>query len=454
MRPGDRMCWLLCVSSVVGSAVGYSKIWLFHIVFLTYILLCGRSLVNYSWKLVSMPVTGDLLKLLLAFGGWCLLSGAWALNGWYWIRYMGYLVLGGGLLLAVVCCVRTEQAYSKVLGPLKLAFLFALILGLLEAFTPFRWPTSPYSDYAQIFAREAIDYSKFERDAQAVLRTSPTSFWGNSNAFALAMVMVSPYFMLHPRRWYGLLGLTSIFVVVIMTGSRGAMAGYLVGLALCLLCLRYEHMVALFFLALCGIMVAPLLKNSGYSESPRLAQISTLPGDLGRYFAQVKPAVPPVGDSIDVRKESIVPITGDSIDVRKGLVRLGIDAFLETKGRGVGAGGSQAVLEAGQVEGGIGSMHNFWIEVLVDGGVIAILLMCALFILCGAGLRKIIIGSGGDFCREQARILVLSLVIFSVGCVSVSSPIYFLPMWILLGLSVALIEVERRRVVGDRSHEP
>uniref|UniRef100_UPI0035ADD441 O-antigen ligase family protein n=1 Tax=Hylemonella sp. TaxID=2066020 RepID=UPI0035ADD441 len=439
MKADDRLCWLLCFSAVVGSSVGYSKIWLFHIVFLAYILLRGRSLANDGYKLLTTPVTGDVLKLLLAFGGWYFLSGAWALNGWYWARYMGYLMLGGGLLLAVVCCAPSEDAYSRVLRALKLAFLFALMLGLLEAFTSFRWPTSPYSDHAPVFAREAIDYSRFERDAQAMLRSSPTSLWGNPNAFALAMVMVSPYFMLHSRRWLGLLGLTAISVVVIMTGSRGAMAGYLVGLALCLLWLRYEHVVALIFLVLCGIMVAPLVKSSVYAESPRLAQISTLPGDLGRYFAPLEPTA---------------PLVGDSIDVRKGVARRGIAAFMETGGRGVGAGGSQAVLEAGQEGRGVSSMHNFWIEVLVDGGVIAILLVCALFALCGARLRKILIGSGSDFCRDQARILVLSLVIFAVGCVSVSSPIYFLPMWILLGLSVALIEIDRRGAVVDGPHEP
>lgn len=438
MKADDRLCWLLCFSAVVGSSVGYSKIWLFHIVFLAYILLRGRSLANDGYKLLTTPVTGDVLKLLLAFGGWYFLSGAWALNGWYWARYMGYLMLGGGLLLAVVCCAPSEDAYSRVLRALKLAFLFALMLGLLEAFTSFRWPTSPYSDHAPVFAREAIDYSRFERDARAMLQSSPTSFWGNPNAFALAMVMVSPYFMLQPRRWFCLLGLTAISVVVIMTGSRGAMAGYLVGLALCLLWLRYEHVVALIFLVLCGIMVAPLVKSSVYADSPRLAQISTLPGDLGRYFAPVGPTA---------------PLVGDSIDVRKGVARLGIAAFMETGGRGVGAGGSQAVLEAGQEGQGVSSMHNFWIEVLVDGGVIAILLVCVLFALCGARLRKILIGSGSVFCRDQARILMLSLVIFAVGCVSVSSPIYFLPMWILLGLSVALIEIDRRGVAVDGPHE-
>jgi teichuronic acid biosynthesis protein TuaE len=435
MRADDRLCWLLCVSAVVGSAVGYSIVWLFHIAFLTYLLLRGRSLASDSRKLLSAPVTGNVLKLLLAFGGWYFLSGAWAMNGWYWARYMGYLVLGGGLLLAIVCYSSSEDAYSRVLRALKQAFLLALMLGLLEAFTPFRWPTSPYSDYAPIFARETIDYSRFERDAQAMLQSSPTSFWGNPNAFALAMVMTSPYFMLHSHRWFGLLGLTAIFVVVVMAGSRGAMAGYLVGLALCLLWLQYEHLVALFFLALCGIMVAPFVKHSVYAESPRLAQISTLPGDLGRYFAPVGPTV---------------PLVGDSIDVRKGLARRGIAALIETGGRGVGAGGSQAVLEVGQEGRGVSSMHNFWIEVLVDGGVIAILLVCAFFTWCAARLRSILIGSGSVFCRDQARILALSLAIFAVGCVSVSSPVYFLPMWILLGLSVALIEINRRGAIDNR----
>ena len=65
---------------------------------------------------------------------------------------------------------------------------------------------------------------------------------------------------------------------------------------------------------------------------------------------------------------------GGSLEWRRQLIENGLFAFSNTYGIGLGAGGATANQELiGPVAGRFTSMHNFWIELLVEGGVLIIL---------------------------------------------------------------------------------
>ena len=74
---------------------------------------------------------------------------------------------------------------------------------------------------------------------------------------------------------------------------------------------------------------------------------------------------------------------GGSIEWRRQLVDNGLNAFYNSYGLGLGAGGSAANQELiGAVDGRFISMHNFWIELLVEGGII----ITCIFIFCYIGI--------------------------------------------------------------------
>ena len=70
---------------------------------------------------------------------------------------------------------------------------------------------------------------------------------------------------------------------------------------------------------------------------------------------------------------------GGSLEWRRELTENGLKALKNSYGIGLGAGGSTANQERiGPVAGRFTSMHNFWIEILVEGGVFFALIIVSL----------------------------------------------------------------------------
>ena len=94
----------------------------------------------------------------------------------------------------------------------------------------------------------------------------------------------------------------------------------------------------------------------------------------------------------------------------------------------------------GAVDGRFTSMHNFWIELLVEGGVFVALLLLfwitnlifKLFLMSKTNSRKI---------KYYSESSLLSLIAFIPAAISASSTIYFFPMWIFFGFVISIISV-------------
>ena len=117
----------------------------------------------------------------------------------------------------------------------------------------------------------------------------------------------------------------------------------------------------------------------------------------------------------------------------------------ETYGLGVGAGGSIAVQEKiGGVDGRITSMHNFWLELIVDAGIILSFFFFLWYISLTWNLYKLGIQSNNEEFRYLGRSFSLCMIIFVPAAISASSVIYFLPMWLMLGFAIAIIEIHSK----------
>ena len=121
-----------------------------------------------------------------------------------------------------------------------------------------------------------------------------------------------------------------------------------------------------------------------------------------------------------------------------------MNSFFDSYGMGVGAGGSQAIQEKlGGVDGRFTSMHNFWVEILVEGGIIFFIIFAAWYGSITFNLFKI--GRGLDKeISVWATIIFLSMIGFIPACIAASSTIYFFPMWIMFGLAISIININNQ----------
>ena len=131
---------------------------------------------------------------------------------------------------------------------------------------------------------------------------------------------------------------------------------------------------------------------------------------------------------------------GGSIGWRRELMDNGLNAFYNSYGLGIGSGGTVANQETiGPVAGRFTSMHNFWIELLVEGGIFVgiifsfwmLNIIYKLFILSRTSIN--------DRLKYYSQSLFLSMTAFIPAAIAASSTIYFFPMWIMFGFSISVI---------------
>ena len=124
------------------------------------------------------------------------------------------------------------------------------------------------------------------------------------------------------------------------------------------------------------------------------------------------------------------------------MIQNGLDALWDSGGLGVGGGASVAVQEKlGGVAGKLTSMHNFWVEILVDAGVFFFILFMSWYLALCLRLYRIYSHSKEYFFRYHSGALFISMMLFLVAAVSASTVIYLLPMWLMFGLALALISI-------------
>lgn len=423
-----RLVQFVLASSVVAAAIGYSDIYLFHISLVLLVLgLFWSQAANRHQQTLFYPKNAFLYFLYFMLF-WYLLSVFWSIDPLRSLRYLIYIILGVSLVFIINSFVIDRNRYQSAFDTLKLIFLIAICIAVLESLTSFRLPTSPYSQYASYFGRETMDFYQFNSAAQDLLMSAPTSFWGNPNTFSATMTLIAPFFLMHKKPLVKLLGTTTILFVVIMAGSRGAFLGLIFGIVLYAAITGWRSwgpLILLFFLLAFNFGV---LKQS---ENPLVSKFSSTPELIKIYLFE---------DRASER---------NSIGFRQQLVQNGLHALWETQGLGVGGGASITVQQRlGGVNGKLLSMHNFWVEILVEAGVIFFLLFMFWYSLLSIRLYLIFRKSRSYFFKYHAGALFIGLVTFLISAVSASSVIYLLPMWLFFGMSIAVVRLHRIEAVS------
>jgi len=407
-------------AAIVGPSVAwptFRRAYLFRILFVVFWpLLLGWTLSRRERFRTVLESVTPIVTYVVFFAiwiVWMMASLLWAVDKLAGVRYVIFLLMMSSLTLGTPSMVRDAGDLKKVLAVLMLVFAAAIAVGWLEILTDFRMPNSVLIGLPARF------------------QWASTSFFGGQNGFATYIVLWNPLLLvalsdLWPtsRRTQALI-IVAIFLssmCMVYTGSRAGLIALGLSIVMLLFLLRPKR----FFLR------PPLVFGIVAMFLPWVIQ----PQVTFRYFRLDRLAVDMIGGATG-------SIGLGSIARRLQLVDCGLRALWGSKLLGVGAGNAAYYVRQLPNIGGIHSLHLWWLEVLVEGGVLigalyALFYASLLYRLFQAARR-----SSDTFIGYTAAGLFISLCAYIVGTLGVGSAIHYTPMWVHLGLALAVLKVHR-----------
>ncbi len=379
------------------------------------IVLLGLGMVAYLFLDGRLAIPRGLSRpagLLLALNLWALVSNLWAENALAAARWTLFMMMMSGLAVGLVFACRERRMAIRLVMVLGATFLFAALAGFAEIRLGMRLPTS----------------ALLGRSTDAA-----TSLFGNQNNFATYLTLTLPYFLCLPvvfrdarLQLLGAVGTVVALASLMFTGSRSNLvaAGLVVAGLVVFLILAGRGMGRSMGIAIAGltvVLVVPSLSGHGILPIPEEAVTKF---DLGLLFEQ--------------RQQQY-----GSGAVREAVVTEGLGLVRRSGGLGVGAGNAETHLISLDAFTGVENVHNWWLELLVNLGVVGLVVFVAMYLTLLRGQFRAARRARDPFIRWMGLSGGLALVGFLSGSMGPSSVIHFAPMWITLGLGMLTLVLAR-----------
>lgn len=407
------------VSAAIGVGLSFWKIYVFHLV--VGIMVCVFVADALRRGRIRPLAQSRLHLMLYGLLGWCLLSSFWSIKLEYTVAYVVYLALGVVVVLSTIACTDSVDRFRRLVLLLTLVFAVEIAIVVGEVLLGVHWPTSTLSPYSIYLGKESGD-PKFIF----------SGFGRNPNNVAVSLLLMIPLALYCLRGYWRYVFSGLAIIVILISGSRASLIGLLMMMMATLAIARGAKFVLASSVA---VVCAAWIAGHGLLSLPVPALIDNLGDATLRYLA-------PDGEGG----------ARDSIAVRRTLISQGFAALSDTRGFGLGAGGSMAIPEYFGAEPGTkAAMHNFWLELLVDTGVPFFICFATWYLYLIFRLWRIARMASNRSIRRIAAGTFVAVTGFSFGVISVSSAIYFLPMWILFGLVLSVVELQR---IHSRSANP
>lgn len=418
----DVLFKLLLVSVILGVGVSYSKLYFFHVILF---FLYGKVVVDYLFSGFSRNPVLDILDfgffLILFF--WYFSSLAWAQSKELGLQYIFYLFCGVSIVLMFCLMVKNSNDFFSAFNIIAFISLLDLFFSFLEALGVFRLPISPFSDYVTWFGRTGTLENFDNPDVILLLKNTPTGFHWNPNDLSLMMFLLFCYLLRLRTAWKIPLMLMTLFVIF-MAGSRLVIISVMFVVFLNFVFFVENKMRSLLYVVALLLFISLLLRLFDFSDSARLIDLFSIVQILSFDFLGAD--------------------ANTSAGERTQLLINGYNALVNSFGFGVGAGNSNLVqIAAGNVGNGVTSMHNFWFEVLVEGGVFAALLMYSWYAFTVLRTLSMAFHFKFGFQSFFFKGTSLALLGFLPAVITSSSAVYFLPMWLFFALVVSGLRIFR-----------
>ncbi len=133
--------------------------------------------------------------------------------------------------------------------------------------------------------------------------------------------------------------------------------------------------------------------------------------------------------------------------VRLELQTAGLRAAASRLFLGVGPGNAEVVVAAQNPSFSVLNLHDWWLEVFVDGGLPALLIFVTIYLLLLGSMVRVARYAHDALLRYLGAATAIALAGFSVAIIGPSTAIKFPPMAVLFGLAVAVLIRARREAL-------
>ncbi|HAW50938.1 MAG TPA: hypothetical protein DCX54_01225, partial [Flavobacteriales bacterium] len=166
------------LSAAIGCGISYSKVYLFHL-----LLVATAMYITYeNRRILVFPILESKFhRFFFAFVSWYTLSLLWSSDPLDSVKYVLIVYMCSFLSLFIIYYGRLEGVVHKMFKLFSFIFILEIIFSLLEIFTDFRLPISPYSDILSYFGREFHLSEKYTPYQIEILKNSATGFEWNMN---------------------------------------------------------------------------------------------------------------------------------------------------------------------------------------------------------------------------------------------------------------------------------
>lgn len=411
---GKKISYMGVVSALLGYAVSYQQVYLFHILVVfacLYFIFLHPKISTFSF---------DVLKPVLFFIVFSLFSLIWTVNLEIGLRNIFYLICGFFTVYFVANCSNSSEDIIKLTRLIVYLSMINFIIGFFETLGLFRLPTSPYSPYASFFGYAQTNLNDFYSYTVTTILKRPTGFNGNPNNFGFVFAIILPFIFLY-NKYFKLITLFFLVWFNIYIESRGLFLSTIIFFIVIFLFDFKKNIKYLPFLVLGAFLIFSFF-SLNFSE----IRLSSTLQSLVSGIELIKSGG---GD------------TNSSTDIRSFIYSLGFSNLIQKPFLGLGIGGIQSILVGMNFQ--IQSFHFYFLEMLIDCG----LLFYSIFIIFYLKLIFKLIKIYKEFVDENMKFLAkscaISLIIMPVASISPSSIVYILSAWAILGLSLSLVKLKK-----------
>lgn len=353
---------------------------------------------------------GSLAQLLLVLAGWAIIGLAWTPDR------------VGGMQEALILVFAALAASSLAVATCRSSGVRALLRG---------WVAAGYLT-ALVAVREVVTgqhlATAFVADRDAQVDGVILSTFGNPNNFGAFIVLTVPFIGLVVSKVGAGWGLRR--------GDR--VAASVVGLLLPALLVLSGSRLALIGLGLSGACYVALSRHwrSAWRFGAAIAALGLVLSALAIS----------AGLELVTKFKAVLaddPFTIDSVQTRVNLVWNGIDFAWRTHGVGLGPGGFESTMQAGNyrfaVKPGVVNAHNFWIEVLSQYGVFGLGVLIVVLLAATTVLLRFRRDARTLTVERAASICIAGLAGYVVASCAASSYVNSSENWLFIASYLAMI---------------